>query len=192
MKTTWFTSDQHFSHVNVIKYCNRPFENVNEMNEELVKRHNVLVQPGDTVYHLGDFSMNRNVVLQYLPRLNGNHYLIAGNHDACHPVWAKKEPRIGRMRQFYLDAGFKEVALVGAVTIGNTWFLLNHMPYHSDHTKDVRYTDFRPKNNGNWLLHGHVHQLWKTQDKMINVGVDVWSYAPVSAEEILDIVRKTK
>lgn len=52
---TWFTSDQHIGHKNIIAYSNRPFSNVDEMTEELVRRHNERVRPDDLVYQLGDF-----------------------------------------------------------------------------------------------------------------------------------------
>ena len=52
--TAHFTSDQHLGHANIIRLCNRPFENVNVMTEALLAGHNAVVQDGDEVYHLGD------------------------------------------------------------------------------------------------------------------------------------------
>ena len=54
--TIWFTSDTHFDHKNIIKYCNRPFKDIDEMNAELERRWNAVVAPGDRVFHLGDFA----------------------------------------------------------------------------------------------------------------------------------------
>jgi calcineurin-like phosphoesterase family protein len=184
----WFTSDQHFGHANIIKYCNRPFESAEQMNEELVRRHNSLVGLEDIVYHLGDFSMSKAMVPIYLSRLNGKHILIAGNHDHCHPVHAKKAEKIQRLTKQYLDWGFSEVHLSIELMIGNQAVRLHHMPYHSDHAADISYKEMRPVNDGRWLLHGHIHEKWKQQDRMINVGVDVWNFYPVSLDEIMKLI----
>jgi calcineurin-like phosphoesterase family protein len=79
---TWLTADEHFGHTNIIKFCNRPFSTIEEMNEAIIARHNEVVGIYDTVWHLGDFAWhNAN---QYLKRLNGKHHLIFGNHDKKH------------------------------------------------------------------------------------------------------------
>lgn len=81
-KKIWFVSDSHFGHANVIKFCNRPFENVEQMNEALIKAWNDVVDKDDDVYHLGDVSLtNSKNTLNILKRLNGNKYLITGNHE---------------------------------------------------------------------------------------------------------------
>ncbi|MFH1797956.1 MAG: hypothetical protein ABH844_01235 [Candidatus Omnitrophota bacterium] len=51
----WWISDYHFSHANIIRYSNRPFETVEEMNEVIIRKHNERVKPEDTVFFLGDF-----------------------------------------------------------------------------------------------------------------------------------------
>lgn len=76
---TWFISDTHFGHANIIKYCNRPFNNVDEMNKTLTDNWNSVVKPDDLVYHLGDFSFYE--VETYRKMLNGKIILIRGNHD---------------------------------------------------------------------------------------------------------------
>src|SRR5271166_5248346 len=81
----WFTSDHHFGHKNIITYCNRPFDSVDEMNEALVVAWNNLVKLDDTVYYVGDFSLKPALMEQFAPRLHGKKILIAGNHDGCHP-----------------------------------------------------------------------------------------------------------
>lgn len=81
----FFTSDHHFCHANIIKYCKRPFESVDQMNEEMVRRWNEVVGDEDTVYYLGDFSLAKQAVELFARRLNGEKHFIMGNHDACHP-----------------------------------------------------------------------------------------------------------
>jgi len=73
-------SDTHFFHGNIIKYCNRPFNNYEEMNDELVKRWNSVVGENDVVLHLGDFAFKGKAKL-IRPKLNGIIILIRGNHD---------------------------------------------------------------------------------------------------------------
>jgi calcineurin-like phosphoesterase family protein len=86
MPSVFLTSDTHFGHVNICNFTNydgspvRPWDSVEEMDEEMVKRWNDTVGPKDKVYHLGDVVINRKS-LQILDRLNGDKVLIKGNHD---------------------------------------------------------------------------------------------------------------
>ena len=78
----YIISDTHFGHTNIIKYCSRPFVDVGEMNEEMIKRWNAVVGPDDFVYHLGDFALGpADHVREYRRRLNGHIEMIMGNHD---------------------------------------------------------------------------------------------------------------
>ena len=79
---TYYTSDTHFGHHNIIEYCNRPYANVREMNLEMERIWNETVSPTDTVYHLGDFALgDLDNALEILRRLNGCKILVSGNHD---------------------------------------------------------------------------------------------------------------
>ena len=81
-KNTFFTSDTHFGHANIIRLCNRPFKDVEEMNEKLVENWNRVVPEDGTVFHLGDFAFGGSGLWNsVIPRLNGQIYLIIGNHD---------------------------------------------------------------------------------------------------------------
>ena len=94
---TFFTSDSHFGHDNIIKHCGRPcrerpFRDSAEMDRALMDAWNSVVSPGDLVYHLGDFSLRSpETVDAFLKKkLNGIKHLIVGNHDRTHGVtgWA--------------------------------------------------------------------------------------------------------
>jgi calcineurin-like phosphoesterase family protein len=178
--TIWFTSDEHYGHARIIEYCNRPFRDVDQMTEELIKRHNLLVKEEDLVIHVGDFTFKQALMPAILERLKGRHALVAGNHDGCHRCHNNYEKATHK----YLDAGFVSVAQ--STVVEN--FLVAHLPYVGDYS---RYGQFRPKDEGLWLLHGHVHEAWKVRDRMVNVGVDQWSYAPVSLEELKTLVKET-
>ncbi len=76
------TSNTHFNHKNIIKYCHRPFKDVEEMNEAIISNWNNSVTNDDIIYHLGDFCFGAKEELkQIFNRLNGQKYLIMGNHD---------------------------------------------------------------------------------------------------------------
>jgi calcineurin-like phosphoesterase family protein len=78
----FFTADEHLGHKNILLYCKRPFANAEEMDNEIIKRHNEIVKPEDTVYHLGDFTLKGTQVAEnYIRRLNGKHIFINGSHD---------------------------------------------------------------------------------------------------------------
>jgi calcineurin-like phosphoesterase family protein len=75
----WFTADTHFNHDNILRYCNRPFDTVEEMDEKIISNWNSIVSEDDTIYHLGDFCFgNTN---KYLSRLRGNIIRLKGSHD---------------------------------------------------------------------------------------------------------------
>jgi len=76
MVTRWFTSDTHYYHNNIIRYCNRPFDNVTDMNETLIHNYNDMVGDNDEVYHLGDFGFAEpGKLLEVVKRLKGKKYL---------------------------------------------------------------------------------------------------------------------
>src|SRR6185503_2555547 len=81
----WFISDTHFNHNNIIKYSNRPFFSVQEMNETMISNWNNCVAPGETIFHLGDFMCGKRGdvegIKNLVSRLNGTKVLILGNHD---------------------------------------------------------------------------------------------------------------
>jgi len=78
----FFVGDTHFGHANIITYCNRPFLTVQDMNEKLIQNWNRVVQPADTVIHLGDFSfLKDDKAKEICAQLNGHKVLVRGNHD---------------------------------------------------------------------------------------------------------------
>lgn len=78
----YFVSYTHFNHKNIIDYCNRPFNSVDEMNNVLIQNWNATVSNNDIIYHLGDFALGRkDTIMEITSNLNGKKYLIRGNHD---------------------------------------------------------------------------------------------------------------
>jgi len=76
----WLVSDTHFNHANIIRYCDRPFSSVDEMNQALVDNWNRVVEENDTVFFLGDLASGYRP-LDWLKMLNGHIVLIKGSHD---------------------------------------------------------------------------------------------------------------
>ena len=79
----YLISDEHYAHKNIILYDNRPFADLDEMREIMIKNHNEIVTPVDTTFHLGDFCLSKDpeVAKKIISRLNGNHFFLKGSHD---------------------------------------------------------------------------------------------------------------
>lgn len=183
----YFTADLHFGHRNIIEYCGRPFRDADHMDEELIHRWNNTVAPSDEVIVLGDFAMGRiHETLPIAGLLNGRKMLLAGNHDRC---WHGHKKGIASATDRYLAAGFDDI-WQGSVEldVGGTRVVACHFPYRGDSNDHDRYVVYRPADEGAWLLHGHVHERWKVSERMINVGVDVWDYAPVVESTLADLI----
>lgn len=153
----WFTSDTHFSHEKTRIKAARPFDNINEMDKEIIKQWNKIVKPNDIVYHLGDFG-NLNV----LKKLNGKVRLVMGNH----------EKKNGYTKDDLLKAGFIKVFEDRAlIELNGKLIHMCHEP--SKHIPNMH------------NLFGHVHDLAFIKPYGINIGVDVHHYRPVSYERMM-------
>ena len=165
---TWFISDPHFCHSNIIKYCNRPFADAAEMDAEMVKRWNSVVGKDDIVWCLGDFAFGQKEnVKRILSQLNGRINLVLGNHDH-HKV------------SFYYEAGFHRV--YDRPVIMNGYFILTHAPL-----------EFLNKNCPFVNLFGHVHdsQMYPTYTaNSVCLCTERWNYTPVSWKQIREILEE--
>lgn len=163
----WFSADHHFNHFNIIEYCKRPFFTWQQMNQEIIERHNSRVSKSDTVYVLGDFKFGANGPNTYelQQAMHGKLIFIRGNHDKNNGLNTVLE------RAFVRSFGHD--------------FLLIHRP------EDV----LQVHDHFNFALVGHVHEKWmfsknERGDKMINVGVDVWDFYPVHLKQILKAYKQ--
>lgn len=162
----FFTSDQHFGHKNILHLAKRPFKTVEEMDKSLIDNWNLIVQPNDTVYVLGDFMYkSKHTVEYYLDQLAGNKILVCGNHDNEHVMMAFQEAHR------YLE-----------IQEGKQLFVLFHYPILS----------WNKRGKGSIHLYGHVHQaaLSELQDRRAyNVGVERNNYAPISLEAVVQLME---
>lgn len=181
----FLTSDHHFGHQNIISFCNRPYRDITDMNRSLVDNWNDVVQPGDDVWVLGDFLMgNFEESSRLVKQLHGSITLIPGNHDRC---WIKHTKYLA-WRQKYLDIGIHHISDPFHMYTDRFWVEFNHFPFRTSDMYE-RYHIYRPINDGQWLFHGHVHDSWRRKDRMVNVGVDVWHYAPVSFDHLMSVLE---
>jgi calcineurin-like phosphoesterase family protein len=196
----WFTSDQHFGHAGLLAKGHRVgFSSIEEMEEEIVRRHNEVVMPQDEVWHLGDLSLILKHAERVVPRLRGIKRLVPGNHDGCHAMHRKGWKEMARYRKMGFEDVLERVVLSDGMFNGKV--LLSHLPMgEEDSTHKARYQAWRPtpsllrESGCKALLHGHVHNLWKVNVlggfPMINVGVDVWEFAPVTAKALAQEIRQ--
>lgn len=198
----FFTADLHLGHRNIARYeperarlagiapLDGPAddETQSRLDSFLIDRWNETVGPDDEVWLLGDACMGRlDHTIEHLRRLLGRITLVPGNHDR---VWAGDHRR-QQWWDKYLDAGIDEI-VDGTTTLelaDGTVVDLDHFPYEGDSGNEDRYIDRRPVDRGRVLLHGHVHSSWRTNGRMINVGVDVWDYRPVPEQRLVELLR---
>lgn len=183
--TIWLTADEHYWHKSIIDHCKRPFATIEEMNDELVLRHNTLVAPEDIVWHVGDFCWKASQVETMVSCLNGRHILIGGNHEKMFTL-----EQAVRRTGLFTRRGFVAVTHEIKLDIhgGQDYqTLVAHLPPVEFAGEDPRYLDERHKaSEYEHFVCGHVHERWKRNGKCLNVGVDQWDFAPVD----LDTVKK--
>jgi calcineurin-like phosphoesterase family protein len=184
MNRTWFTADLHLGHPNIIRRCDRPYRGIAQMNADLVLRWNRVVADDDTVWVLGD--VGAAAALPLVRFLRGTKRLISGNHDHC---WPGNGPLARSTRLVYLVAGFATIHTAAEIQLGGERVVLSHFPYEGDSQGEDRFVAWRPRDEGGWIVHGHVHTEWRRRGRMINVGVDVWDYAPVAEDTLAKLIR---
>lgn len=169
----WFTSDTHFGHKNILKYTNRPFSWVKEMDEVLIENWNNRINSKDEIYHLGDVALcSPSKLRKILARLNGKIYLIKGNHDksaeACGDrfEWIKDYYELKVAEQDGYEGGQLIVLFHYAMRV---WQASHYGTYH---------------------LYGHSHGRLPDDPTLLSfdVGVDCHNYAPINYEQVKQIM----
>lgn len=168
----FFISDTHWWHKGVIDYSKRPYKDVDEMNEALIENWNRIVSPKQHVFHLGDFSFGNRVNTEnILRRLNGNKYLILGNHDRdmnkykSYFIWIRD----------YYELTVNDLCHQQKI-------ILFHYPIGS----------WNKCHYGSWQLHGHCHgNFMYPRGKQLDVGIDALpGYRPHTYREIAQIMAQ--
>ncbi len=174
----YFTSDLHLGHQNIIRHCDRPFQSADEMDEVLISNWNNRVTNNDTVYILGDLIFrSRKKPDEYLTQLKGKKHLIVGNHDR---QWISK---------CSLDRYFESVSNLLYISDGQHQITLCHYPMMSwPHAKRC------------YMVFGHIHnntdadywRLIENSDQMLNAGVDINKFKPVTFDEMVENNKEHK
>lgn len=162
-ENVWCLSDTHFGHRNIINYCSRPFADLDDMSQQLIKNHNDVVGDDDLVIWVGDVAfIGANRANEILSHLKGERILIIGNHD------------INRGKIKNLD--FKEKHLIYAIG-GTPSIVFTHYPF-----ENCPY---------GWInVHGHIHNTYDTNSlQHINVSVEVIGYKPINWNDIVRMAR---
>jgi len=177
----YFSSDHHFCHKNIIKYTGRPYSCVEDMNSDIIQKHNSVVEPDDVWHCIGDFAFaNIKKQTELLASLNGKKKILyLGNHD--------------RSPSVMLDIGFDEVYRHSVdYEYAGIKFRISHYPFCPEEQAGFipKYKNRRPLVEGcDWLICGHTHEKWKILRNMVNLSVDVWNFYPTSIETIVQTVE---
>ena len=168
MRDIFVISDTHFGHSNIIKYCNRPFKDADEMDNILIENWNKTVKDTDIVYHLGDVYMGHKEPSKILKNLNGHKRLILGNHDN-----GKDQNLLNNFQKIMVWRMFPEFGL-----------LLTHVPVHNSSLyRGVTGNEENPPKLLN--VHGHIHDKDPLSEDYVNVSVEKINYTPIHIEDLI-------
>lgn len=160
-KRTFLIGDLHFGHANIIRYCNRPFKDIDEMEKILIKNWNGVVGKDDTVIVVGDFALLPvEKMASITKQLNGHKHLVLGNHDT-------------KAIKTYLDMGFEVVSPYSIIL--DEYFIVSHKPQFIE-------------NQGLFAnIYAHVHDLAEYKDytaRSFCVSAERINYTPIDFDEI--------
>lgn len=180
----YFIGCTHFYHKNVIRFDNRPFKDIDEMNYELITRWNSVINKNDIVYHLGDLSFsNVELTKQITDQLNGRIHFIMGNHDRMRDII--KLNRFERVYEYGTEIWIKDEDLNKDKQIGYQQMILSHYPILS----------WNREHYGSWMGHSHCHgSLMKSNPeyykrKVIDLGSNNIDYTPISYLQVKEIMK---
>ena len=171
----FFTSDPHFGHENILKYCHRPFSSIEEHDEELIRLWNETVPEDGIVFILGDIGFCSETYLKtILNRLNGKIYWIIGNHD-----WRRITP--GIMNRFEC------ITQQMVITVDNKLIYLNHFPFlcYPNSDRHPVYQFFGHVHSGPLSGSSDISRLVHLNKRQYDVGVDNNEYKPISFQDIM-------
>ncbi len=175
MSKIFFTSDHHFGHKNIIKFSERPFKDVQEMDEVLIQKWNEKITEEDEVYYLGDLGLcSSGKMKKILERLNGKKYLINGNHEKSAQNCSEHFEWIKDYHELVIeDDEFPR---------GQQLLVLFHYSMR----------EWNASHWGSYHLYGHSHGTLSDDKNALSfdIGVDCHDFYPLSYEEVKEIMKK--
>ena len=175
-----YAADTHFGHANIIRLCNRPFSDVTEMDETMIRNWNKVVNQDDIVYIVGDFCFRNDLGAgYYLSRLNGKKILVRGNHDK----WIEADAAAAAM-------------LHSVVNITHTF----DQSLSGHHISLCHYPLMTWPGKDSYMVFGHIHNntnldFWpyiRKNERLLNAGVDINNFCPVTLEQLIHNNKKFK
>jgi calcineurin-like phosphoesterase family protein len=187
-----FTSDTHYGHANIIKYCSRPFPfyNTDEMDKAMLDGFMEMDAQGKTIFHMGDFVFNPKYLLATKWRPQEKHYIILGNHDKHADQYGKYRPLYREFFHYIIGTSQEWRKNKLQILVDKTQLVLTHEPLHNiagnhyniyghHHNNMFTKPDFHMKDYG-WLFGSAKH---------INVGVELTNYKPVTFDQLFTVPR---
>jgi calcineurin-like phosphoesterase family protein len=165
----YITADTHLGHTNILKYDGRPFDTIDDHDNAIIRRWNSKVKPNDTVYHLGDVALTSiSRAARVVHALNGRIILIKGNHESTALDLHKRDNVFEAVHSYY------ELKDHGDL------FCLFHYPIH----------EWNKCHHGAYMLHGHTHgnDSYSNRYRILNVGINLHGYYPLSLDEIREML----
>jgi calcineurin-like phosphoesterase family protein len=193
----YWTSDLHLGHKNIIDYCKRQFLDKEDMTQKITAYLLSVLKDGDELVVVGDVALNPKFAHQLgeaLSKLGVTLTLIMGNHDSCFPQKGKEMHASNQRGKFY-QSGWKNIHLHWETKLKDgTHVLVSHLPYDSEDGKkyDQRYIDYRPKDKGSYLIHGHLHGKYKKWGRMVDVGFDPHEGKILSEDELIALIHDAR
>ena len=180
-ENVFFTSDTHFGHKNIIRYCGRPFSDVREMDRALIARWNDAVGPNDVVYHLGDFTLDGAAFASSIFRQLQGRIRVLGNHWHHDARWLPRDFGPSPIE----SASGHPVEILPPIVVERMRFgdrkraiVLCHYPF----------AEWDGRHHGAWHLHGHSHGTHRGDGAKLDVGVDCHDFAPVPLAALGDLL----
>lgn len=192
LNNIFVTADHHFGHENIIRFCERPFKSVEEMDRTLIDNWNEVIKPGNTVYHLGDFTLGGfSEARKYFRQLNGDIRVLANrwHHDKR---WLPVQLPDSEMFRILSMSDSASTEYHAPITILPPLVILE-VDIKDTHPLAITLCHYPlavwdRQHYGAWALGGYTHAPYETSEFILNIGVDCTNYYPISLGDVVTLM----